>query len=277
MVNKKSLKIFIIITLIVAGIIVIYNVSLQHKKQELYSSIITAIEKNTYTKAQELARKYSTEYGDSSMFNLACILKYDLMTGGFEKMEQFELYQLELFKEHLAYFTDSYSGYMSEYIFDLKAREDEITRNCEEYWESVEKAKQEAEEERIKKLKANPPYEGLSEKDIDNTSWGKHVYAKKVSLYTYSDALKRHGVSCSAAEGRLYTFGKSSPRYALCGSGRVLFTSEREIKSNKHYANYKPSNEYSASDYSNAEDFYDDNYDYFRDCYEAEEYFDDYS
>lgn len=114
---------------------------------------------------------------------------------------------------------------MSEYILDVKAREKEITRKCEEYFEGVEKAEQEVEEERIKKLKADPPYEGLSEDDIDNTSWGKHIYAKKVSLYTYSDALKKYGVSCSEADGRLYTFSGEQERYVLCGGGRVLIAS----------------------------------------------------
>lgn len=168
---------------------------------------------------------------------------------------------------------------MSEYILDVKAREKEITRKCEEYFEGVEKAEQEVEEERIKKLKADPPYEGLSEDDIDNTSWGKHIYAKKVSLYTYSDVLKKYGVSCSEADGRLYAFSGEQERYVLCGGGRVLIASLKKIKSNQYYSYYKPSydDEYNTSDYSNAEDFYDDNYDYYWDYYEAEEYFDDYS
>ncbi len=276
---KKLLSAVLVVAVIVIGIVVIYNVNAWNEKQELYSSAIAAIENGKYTKAKNLAYQYSSEYGDHSIYKLACVLEYDSKTDGFEKMDRLELYHLEYFKEHLAYFTEQYSGYMSEYILDVKAREEEITRKCEEYWEGVEKAEREAEEERLKELKANPPYEGLSESDIDNTSWGKHIYAEKIVLYTYSEELKKHGVSCSAADGKIYTFSGSSSRYALCGGGRVLFTSLKKIRSNQYYARNKPSDndKYSASDYSNAEDFYDDNYDYFWDYYEAEEYFDDYS
>lgn len=277
--KKTLVKIIIAITIIAIGLFIINNINEQLQKNNLYSSTISAIEDKKYDTAKKLAYNYWMMYDDKGLFTLVQVLKFDSELDSLIMNSELEDYQLKSFKKDLAYFTDNYSGYMSEYILDVKAREKEIVRKCEEYFESVEKAEQEAEEERVKKLKDNPPYEGLSEDDIDNTSWGKHIYAKKVSLYTYSDALKNHGVNCSEADGRLYTFSGEKERYVLCGGGRVLIVSLKKIKSNQYYAHYKPSNddEYNASDYSTAEDFYDDNYDYFWDYYEAENYYDEHS
>lgn len=183
------------------------------------------IENGNYKWAQSYAFNYWSAYDDESLLMLVNVLEFDSELDQLIRTDKLDEYKLKKFKRELAFFTDEYSGYMSDYILDLKSREKEITRKCEEYFESVEKAKQAEEEKRLKKLKASPPYEGLSEDDIDNTSWGKHIYAKKVSLYTYSNELKKHGVSFSDSNGKIYTFSGTHYRYALCGDGRVLIAS----------------------------------------------------
>lgn len=277
--KKRLLKIILVIGVIYIGIVAIRSIYEYQQKKGLYSSTISMIENGNYKWAQSYAFNYWSAYDDESLLMLVNVLEFDSELDQLIRTDKLDKYKLKKFKKELAFFTDEYSGYMSEYILDLKSREKEITRKCEEYFESVEKAKQAEEEKRLKKLKVNPPYEGLSENDIDNTSWGKHIYAEKVSLYTYSDALKKHGVTCSDANGRIYTFSGTHYRYVLCGGGRVLIASLEKIRSNQYYANYIPSNddEYNASNYSNAEDFYDDNYDYFWDYYEAENYYDEHS
>lgn len=277
--KKRLLRIILVIGIIWIVIVVIHNIYEHLQKKDLYSSTISMIENGNYKWAQSYAFNYWSTYDDESLLMLVNVLEFDSELDQLIRTDKLDEYKLKKFKRELAFFTDEYSGYMSDYILDLKSREKEITRKCEEYFESVEKAKQAEEEKRLKKLKASPPYEGLSEDDIDNTSWGKHIYAKKVSLYTYSNELKKHGVSFSDSNGKIYTFSGTHYRYALCGDGRVLIASLEKIRSNQYYANYIPSNddEYNVSDYSNADDFYYDNYDDFWDYYDAEDYYDEHS
>ncbi len=277
--KKKPLRIILVVIIIAVGIAAIHNINEQRQKESLYSSTISLIENKKYKKAQNNAFMYWSAYDDKSLLALVNILEFDSDLNSLITTNKLRDYHLKKFKTDLAYFTDEYSGYMSEYILNLKARENEITRKCEEYFENVKKAEQEAEKARLEKIKSNPPYEGLSEDDIDNTSWGKHIYAKKVSLYTYSNELKKHGVSFSDSKGKIYTFSGTHYRYALCGDGRVLIASLEKIRSNQYYANYIPSNddEYNVSDYSNADDFYYDNYDDFWDYYDTEDYYDEHS
>lgn len=149
-----------------------------------------------------------------------------------------------------------------------------------EHMENLGKQSEKRRKEYLEKIAKGVPYVGMIESDIGKTSLGS------------PSAPVRH--SYEIIGGERYTVNI----YDFKRGGKVVFTAQcvnRKIVRVSDFRNYafdennkpyypenssgssKDDDPYNAKDYSNEEDFYEDNYDYFLDFYEAEEYYREHS
>lgn len=180
--------------------------------------------------------------------------------------------------EYLELIPISYSGELSE---EIKSFKENFKLQYEVYLE--EKRKQDEEKRRIReqveaeRLKHSVPYVGMSESKINDTVLGSNY----VIGHNYEM------INGKKVKANIYRFkqGNSIIFVARCLRGSVDSVSDyrddpwvtRSSSSSKSSSSKKKvEDEYNVNDYSDPEDFYDDNYDDFWDYDEAEDYYNRY-
>lgn len=137
-----------------------------------------------------------------------------------------------------------------------------------EYQERIEKLKLEKEEAKIKN---GVPYIGMKESYISKTKLGKY-------RYSYRDDFE-YGEGMRLIETTVYQFYdlKGNRIFdAYCKEGYVIKVEDHRSTPIKPYVPKYDLDDYDPYDidrFSNAEDFYDDNWDYFMSYEDAEDYF----
>lgn len=189
--------------------------------------------------------------------------------------------------DYLELISTDYSGELCEEIKNFKGN------FKPQYDEFLEEEKRKAEELRLQieesnrqfyaKLKTKLPYEGMSEDYIDSTMMGKHDkliadddnddFVYNVYYWNANNGDTMLAVSC--INGKVDHVSKyyEWAYWTSDGKPKPNGTNYRSSSTKKRNKNSDP---YNVNDYSDPEDFYDDNYDDFWDYEEAEDYYNSY-
>ena len=163
---------------------------------------------------------------------------------------------------------ENYEGEQSGVILAFKRQA------FEEYMAYLEAERIRKEQEELEKARSSVPYVGMSEKWINDTILGTNYEIVHNSEYEKGKRL----------QANVYRFkrGNAIIFVARCLKGKV--DSVSDYRDNpwilKSYTSTKKKSEkedpYNVNDYSDPEDFYDDNYDDFWDYEDAEDYYNKY-
>lgn len=278
---KKVLCVVVVLLLLCAASF--YGANLNKKTmEEAYNNAITLIENCSYEDALAELEKANLNHFDRQKFMNA--LKYGNLTNPYKNtvpLYTYALAQLEYnsegrdmdtVNEYLELISEDYSGELSEEIQTFREN------FSVQYNELLEEQRRERlenlriyQQEKAERLNNVVPYVGMSESRINETSLGTNY--EVVRSYAYKNGRK--------ISANVYRFknGKKTVFVAECLDGRVESVSDyRDTtrsggNTSTSKKKQKDSDPYNVNDYSNEEDFYDDNYDDFWDYEDAEDYY----
>lgn len=102
-----------------------------------------------------------------------------------------------------------------------------------------------------------------------NSTWNRYYKSHTNGASSYNNSTSKYNSSSSSSDS--YSSSKNTSSYNADSK-----SSDTSSSAKKSYTSNKDDDMYDASSYSDAEDFYYDNYDDFCDYEEAEEYYDEY-
>ncbi len=259
----KTRGIFVL-GIVILGIICLPYIKEDIKAYETYEQAEKLIVEEKYEKAREILKKIESKNikDTSSLINLC------------EAHVYYDLGKAE--KAYFAIDDIDFKHQTKEQLEKFKDFKKKVNASYDDY--IVEETKK-AQEEYRKKIKNGVPFVGMSESDIANTSLG------------HPSAEVRHNsemVNGKRVTANLYDFkiGNKTIFIARCYHGTVKqvfdhrddpVSYNRKTSSSSKKEKKKYEDEYNVNDYSDPEDFYDDNYDDFYDYYDAEDYYYEYS
>lgn len=199
---------------------------------------------------------------------------------------------MRVINDYLNFIPSNYNGELSEEISKFKESFKPL------YDEYLAEEERKAEEERIERekrekefvasLRKKIPYEGMSEKYINSTAAGsadkhesEYVKARKSKpgyeldkYYWKSNDNKDTVLFVECRDGRVTKVTKYYESTYWTKSGMPMFWATRsKATTQKKSSTKKKEDPYNVNDYSDPEDFYEDNYDDFWDYEDAEDYY----
>ena len=249
--TKTLLIIGLILALFISSHITVYKLK-EFKIEKTYSAAVDCVIARDYDEAINLLKKIEERtYKDKQALLSLC----NLAKAVDENRESTMLYKV-MSADYL-----NCSNEQHESILALRA---ELLADYEQIEKRVKAEKQAKEAAEAASLKSTVPYTGMREANISKTSLGRYS---------------------SKREDTYYSVGKNHPYtvYDFKDGNKTIFSvrcENGEVTDVWDYRNIKPvkpkkvseEDRYNASDYRNAEDFYDDNYYAFHDYYQAEKY-----
>ena len=227
-----------------------------------YSAAVALYENGAYNEAEEQFKAIEEKnYKDTSAYISLCRAKTSCEQG-FYVSAYYEL-KKAVFKNP-----------SQEQSHEVKVFQNDLKRKYDAYLYEQKKAEEKAFREKIRN---GVPFVDMPESEIRNTSLGapsqdvRHEYEI---------------IGGQRYEAKVYEFRKDNKLIftARCVKGKVTKVHDyRKTSSNSytyHYSsgsNSSKDDPYNAKGYSNAEDFYDDNYDDFFDYYDAEDYYNEHN
>lgn len=269
------------------GGIYLYNKSVD----ETYNNTITLIENCSYEQAlaefenanpDVLERddfKFDIKYGDLDKCykNTVYLYAYALAQVEYNSENKY----MTVINDYLQIIPTDYAGELSE---EIKTFKDNFKPQYDEYLAEQEREAKKQEQEYIASLKNKIPFEGMQEKYINSTAAGnadKHEseYVNSKSgydldkYYWYSDNNNDMVLFVECKDGKVTDVIKYYESTYWTSNGMPKFWATRPKTTTKSSSSKKKSDPYDVYDYSDPEDFYDENYDDFWDYEDAEDYF----
>lgn len=247
----------------------------QHKTKTAYLEAVECLKDGKYDMAMRLLEKANKKNFDETDFsysyyfanNASKYYKNTAVLYVYAKARALRR-QGENAKAVYAYLDDipeNYEGEQSGVILAFKRR------SYDEYMAYLEAERIRKEKEELERARSSVPYVGMSEKLINDTILGTNYEIVHNSEYEYGKKL----------QANVYRFKKGNAIIfvARCLKGKVDSVSDYRDDPwiLKTYTGTKKRSEkddpYNVNDYSDPEDFYDDNYDDFWDYEDAEDYY----
>lgn len=193
--------------------------------------------------------------------------------------------------DDLEWVPEDYNGALCE---EIHAWKEEVKPQYEAYLAEQERKAEEAKAERQKQenaylaeLKNKIPYKGMSERYIHVTAAGKadeheSKYVKGNGTksgydcdkyYWYAEKQKDMVLFVECQDGKVTDVIKYYERVYWTADGKPKFGATRSKTTTKSRTSSKREDPYHVNDYSDPENFYDDNYDDFFDYEDAEDYY----
>lgn len=282
-------KVYITVSLALICAMICICVYFQRKSIDTaYNEAISMIQNGSYEEALDGLEKVNQNVIDRDDFY------WDVKLGSLEECYKNTVYLYAYAKAQLEYnsetkymaivndclelIPESYDGELSEEINtfkgNFKPQYDEYLAQKEREAEAAKAEQQKYEKEYVAGLKNKIPYKGMREKYINLTAAGnanKHTGDK---YYWYSDNGKDMVLCVVCEDGVVTDVTKYYEKVYWTSNGMPKFWAVRQTPSKKSSSTKKKDDPYNVGDYSDAEDFYEDNYDDFDDYDEAEEYYD---
>ena len=173
--------------------------------------------------------------------------------------------------EEIKTFKENFKPQYEEFLAEQKRRDEELRLRIEE-----------SERQFYAKLKTKIPYEGMSESDINKTIMGRYHEIDTSSKYGNTEYYWRTNsgeimliVTCK--EGKVTSVSRYGWGYFWTEDIKPIWNGTNPYRNKKSSSSKKSySDPYNVNDYSDPEDFYDDNYDDFWDYEDAEDYYNEY-
>lgn len=310
-VDEMKSRIFTLIGLLLVCFGIYGGVYLYRKSVDTtYMNTVTLIQNGFYEEALKEFEKVNSDVLDRDDFKVD--IKYgglemcykDTLYLYFYAMAQAEYNSeskyMSVVNDYLQFIPKDYSGELSE---EIKTFKENFKPQYEEYL--VEKERQaevwrvereKREQEYAAELKNKIPYKGMSEKYINSTaagkadkheaeyvkSRGKRAGYNSDKYYWYADKAKDVVLTVECRDGKVTDVTKYYESTYWYSDGMPKFWATRQTttksktnskSNNSNKKSKKKEDPYNVNDYSDPEDFYDDNYDDFWDYEDAEDYY----
>lgn len=296
-------KIYIVVILLLCSAVAGGIYINQKAIDTAYNSAITMIRKGSYESALSEFEKANPNILDRDDFRSD--MKYKnidecyknsipLYSYAFAQFEyNAENRHMSVVNEYLKLIPADYNGELCDEIQTFK---ENFKPQYEEYLKEQERLAEEAKIERkkreqkyIESLKYKIPYEGMSESYINSTAAGKadkndskYIKGTKYSdgynkdkYFWYADNNNDIVLIVECKDGVVTGVTKYYENVYWTANGMPKFWATKPKTSTSTKKNYssKKKDPYNVNDYSDPEDFYDDNYDDFWDYEDAEDYY----
>lgn len=291
-------KVYIAVILILTSVMIFPWVYLNQKTiNDAYNYAINFIQNGSYEEALSELEKANSNVIDRDDFkwdvksgklgkchkNSVCLYAYALAQFEYND-ENKSMYKVN---DYLQLIPSDYAGELSE---EIKTFKENFKSQYEDYLAEKEREAKKQEQEYIASIKNKIPFEGMSEKYINLTAVGnsdKHEskYVKGHGskpgyvldkYYWYSDNNKDMVLFVECKDDKVTDVTKYYESTYWTSDGMPKFWATRPAKTTKKKSSTKKEDPYNVYDYSDPEDFYDDNYDDFWDYEEAEDYYNEY-
>lgn len=279
----------IIVLLMVCGISVGGVYSYRKSIDDAYVNAVAFIQNGSYEEALAELEKANPNMIERSNFkwdmkhnkpdkyykNTVYLYSYAMAQNEYNSENRY----MHTVNEYLELIPTDYIGELAEEIGTFKGNFQS------QYDECLEKERLQTEENERQfyaNLKTKLPYEGMNEKYIDLTMMGKHdkailddAYDDFVyNLYYWKTNSGDTLLAVTCINGEVKSVTKYGEGYFWTADGRPDYNGKKPYTSSKNKIKSKKTDDrYNVKDYSDPEDFYDDNYDDFFDYEDAEDYY----
>ena len=295
--KKRKIAIITGMFLICAVVIGIYGFK-QYLVKSSYDQAIKYIKQENYESAIEKLEDVKKHTTNDDYFSFRIIDENDfdkyykdfvVLYAYAEAMNEYKTTKsLYAVNELLNVIPDDYSGELSE---DIKAFKDSFTPEYNQYTEEQKRLEEERERELRASYATKVPYEGMSEKYINDTLVGKadRHDSEKVNggmrsefvvedYVWYSDDGRDITLIVKCKEGIVTDVIKYGIGYYWTADGKPDFSAVNPYRTNskssrKTSSKTQKDDPYDVYSYSDEEDFYYDNYDDFDSYEDAEDYY----